>query len=233
MIKTNENRKDNAIAWAATVGIMALLLILLLACSLKTQIPPPPPKNLVYVDIASIGGGGGGGTPDVASKPKPATGQNYATQNAQDAPAVSHSNRTSANQNRQTTPSTPKPDQSSMYRGRGGTGSGGGSGSGIGTGSGSGLGPGEGAGSGGGAGYGTGHRGMLNNIDATVNEEGKVYVEVHIAADGRVIDARIISNAKYKTTITNRNIQQQCVSRAKQAIYKPGKEELRIIVFSS
>lgn len=232
MIKTNENRKDNVIAWCTTIGTMALLLILLLACSLKTQIPPPPPKQMVYVDIAPVGGGGGGGTPQVASNPKPASGQNYATQNAQDAPAVSHSNRTSTNQQTQTTPTQPKPDQSSMYHGRGGTGSGGGQGSGIGSGTGSGLGPGEGAGSGGGVGYGTGHRGMINNIDATVNEEGQVCVEVHIAADGHIIDARVINNSTYKTTITNRNIQQQCVARAKQARYKPGKEELRIIIFS-
>ena len=232
MIKTNENRKDNVIAWCTTIGTMTLLLILLLACSLKTQIPPPPPKQMVYVDISPMGGGGGGGTPQVASNPKPAAGQNYATQNAQDAPAVNHSSRTSTNTQTQTVPSQPKPDQSSMYHGRGGTGSGGGSGSGIGSGTGSGLGPGEGAVSGGGVGYGTGHRGMINNIDATVNEEGQVCVEVHIAADGHVIDARVINNSKHKTTITNRNIQQQCVSRAKQAIYKPGKEELRIIVFS-
>ncbi len=232
MINPNENRKDNVIAWCSTIGAMALLLILLLACSLKTQIPPPPPKQMVYVDIASLGGGGGGGTPEVASKPKPSAGQNYATQNAQDAPAVNHSDRHSTNQQTQTAPSTPKPDQSSMYRGRSGSGSGGGSGSGIGSGSGSGLGPGEGGGSGGGVGYGTGHRGMINNIDATVNEEGQVCVEVHIAADGHIIDARVINNNRYKTTITNRNIQQQCVARAKQAIYKPGKEELRIIIFS-
>ena len=232
MIKTNENRKDNVIAWCTTIGTMTLLLILLLACSLKTQIPPPPPKQMVYVDISPMGGGGGVGTPQVASNPKPAAGQNYATQNAQDAPAVNHSNRTSTNTQTQTVPSQPKPDQSSMYHGRGGTGSGGGQGSGIGSGTGSGLGPGEGAGSGGGVGYGTGHRGMINNIDATVNEEGQVCVEVHIAADGHVIDARVINNSKHKTTITNRNIQQQCVARAKQAIYKPGKEELRIIVFS-
>ena len=231
MMNTNENRKDNTIAWAATIGTMGLLLIFLLACSLKTLIPPPPPKKMVYVDIASVGGGGGGGTPQVASNPKPASGQNYATQNAQEAPAVSHSNRTSTT-NTQTVPTTPKPDQSSMYHGRDGSGSGGGSGSGIGSGTGSGLGPGEGAGSGGGVGYGTGHRGMINNIDATVNEEGQVCVEVHIAADGHVIDARVINNSKHKTTITNRNIQQQCVARAKQALYKPGKEELRIIVFS-
>lgn len=162
--------------------------------------------------------------------PKPASGQNYATQNAQDAPAVSHSNRTSTNQQDQTTPAEPKPDQSSIYHGRGGTGSGGGQGSGRGTSSG--IDSGEGAGSGDGVGYGTGHRGMVNNIDATINEEGQVCVEVHIASDGHVIDARVINNSRYKTTVTNRNIQLQCVARAKQARYKPGKEELRIIIFS-
>lgn len=85
---------------------------------------------------------------------------------------------------------------------------------------------------GGGVGYGTGHRGTINNLDVTLNEAGQVCVEAHIAADGHVIDARIINNSKYKTTITNSNIQQQCVARVKQSIFKPGKEELRIIVFS-
>lgn len=232
MKNTDENRKDKVIAWCITVGTIGLMLILLLACSLKTQVPPPPPKKMVYVDIASIGGGGGGGTPNVASKPKPSSGENLATQNAQDAPAVNHSDRTTTNRNTQPAPSTPKPDQSSMYRGRGGTGSGGGSGSGIGSGTGSGLGPGEGAGSGGGVGYGTGHRGLVQQINTTINEQGQICVEVHVAADGHVIDARVINNAKHKTTITNRNAQQQCVARAKQAVYNPGKEELRIIIFS-
>ena len=231
MINPNENRKDNVIAWCVTISTMALLLILLLACSLKTQIPPPPPKQMVYVDIASLGGGGGGGTPEVASNPKPATGQNYATQNAQDAPAVNHSNRTSTNQQTQTVPSTPKPDQSSMYRGRGGSGSGGGYGSGIGSGTGSGLGPGEGSGSGGGIGYGTGTRGLVHQINTNVTEEGQVCVEVHVMADGTVSEARVINSGNHKTTITNRQIQQQCVQEAKRAKYKPGKEELRIIVF--
>ena len=106
MMNTNENRKDNTIAWATTIGTMGLLLIFLLACSLKSLIPPPPPKNMVYVDIATMGGGGGGGTPEVASNPKPASGQNYATQNAQDAPAVTHTNKTSTN-NAPKTPAAP------------------------------------------------------------------------------------------------------------------------------
>ena len=97
---------------------------------------------------------------------------------------------------------------------------------------GSGHSPGAGSGNGGGIGFGTGgHRGMITNIDATINQEGQVCVEVHIAADGHVIDARVINNSKYKTTVTDRNVQQQCVARAKQILYKPGKEELRIIVF--
>ena len=161
---------------------------------------------------------------DKAATEKPTSKQDYATQNAQDASAVTHSNRTSTTQQPQTTPAQPKPDQSSMYHGKEGSGSG--------SGAGLGFGPGEGAGSGGGVGYGTGHRAMIKNIDATVNEEGQVCVEVHIAADGHVIDARVINNSRHKTTITNRNIQQQCVARAKQALYKPGKEELRIIVFN-
>ena len=154
---------------------------------------------------------------------------NYATQNASAAPAVSHSENTSTTT---TQPAQPKVDQSAMFKGgKGGSGSGGGKGSGIGTGTGSGLGPGEGGGSGGGVGYGTGNRGLVKQINTSVNEEGQVCVEVHVLADGTVSEARVINNSKHKTTIANRTIQQQCVQEAKQAKYKPGKEELRIIVF--
>ena len=114
---------------------------------------------------------------------------------------------------------------SSMYRGRGGTGSG------IGSGTGSGLGPGEGGGHGGGIGYGTGSRGMINTINTTVNAEGQVCVEVHVTAEGNVISARVINTAKFKTTISNSAIQAQCIAQAKQARYKAGKEELRVIIF--
>ena len=120
--------------------------------------------------------------------------------------------------------------QNAMFKdGRGGSGSGGGSG--IGTGTGSGLGPGEGGGSGGGIGYGTGSRGLVKDINTTINEEGQVAVEVHVMADGTVSEARVVNNAKGRTTITNTFIQQQCIREAKKAIYKPGKEELRIILF--
>ncbi len=117
------------------------------------------------------------------------------------------------------------PSQSAIYRGRGGSGSGGGSGEG------SGLGPGTGGGHGGGVGYGTGSRGMINNINTTVNEEGQVCVEVHVSEEGNVISARVINTSKFKTTITNSTIQAQCLAQAKQARYKPGKEELRVIIF--
>ena len=123
------------------------------------------------------------------------------------------------------------PSQSAMYKGRGGTGSGGGLGSGIGSGTGSGLGPGEGGGHGGGIGYGTGTRGMINTINTTVNQEGQVCVEVHVTAEGNVISARVINTAKFRTTISNNAIQAQCIAQAKQARYKPGKEELRVIIF--
>ncbi|MCR4856631.1 MAG: energy transducer TonB [Bacteroidales bacterium] len=117
------------------------------------------------------------------------------------------------------------PSQSAMYRGRGG------SGSGIGSGEGSGLGPGTGGGHGGGIDYGTGSRGMINNINTTVNEEGQVCVEVHVTEEGNVISARVINTSKFKTTITNSTIQAQCLAQAKQARYKPGREELRVIIF--
>ncbi len=67
--------------------------------------------------------------------------------------------------------------------------------------------------------------------DLTVTELGVVYVEVHISTDGTVVDARVVNNSKYPTTITNSRIQAECVAKAKTAKYKPGKEELRIIVF--
>ena len=117
------------------------------------------------------------------------------------------------------------PSQSAMYKGRGGTGSGGGSGTG------SGLGPGEGGGHGGGIGYGTGTRGMINTINTSVNQEGQVCVEVHVTAEGNVISARVINTSKFRTTIFNNAIQAQCIAQAKQARYKAGKEELRVIIF--
>lgn len=234
MSMNDENKKEQKDRmWSGLSSLLsiALIIVLLLTFGLKSQIPPPPPKKTFYVELdAEVGGGGGGGMD--APSPNKVTNTaapNYATQNASAAPAVSHSDKTST---ATTQPAQPKVDQSAMFKGgKGGSGSGGGQGSGIGTGTGSGLGPGEGGGSGGGVGYGTGNRGLVKQINTSVNEEGQVCVEVHVLADGTVSEARVINNSKHKTTIANRTIQQQCVQEAKRAKYKPGKEELRIIVF--
>lgn len=229
--ENKKEQKDRMWSGLSSLLSIALIIVLLLTFGLKSQIPPPPPKKTFYVELdAEVGGGGGGGMD--APSPNKVTNTaapNYATQNASAAPAVSHSENTSTTT---TQPAQPKVDQSAMFKGgKGGSGSGGGQGSGIGTGTGSGLGPGEGGGSGGGVGYGTGNRGLVKQINTSVNEEGQVYVEVHVLADGTVSEARVINNSKHKTTIANRTIQQQCVQEAKRAKYKPGKEELRIIVF--
>ena len=227
----DHNTKDDLIASGSTIAALVLIIVLLLAFGLKSIIPPPPPKKTFYVDIAEYaGGGGGGGTPDpTPSTSRQPSGQTYATQNAQSAPSVAQSDKPSTTNNTQ----APKSDPNAEYRSRGrsGSGSGGGSGSGIGSGTGSGLGPGEGGGHGGGIGYGTGTRGMINTINTTVNEEGQVCVEVHVTAEGNVISARVINTAKFKTTISNSAIQAQCIEQAKQARYKAGKEELRVIIF--
>ncbi len=233
MSMNDENKmeqKDRMWSGLSSLLSIALIIVLLLTFGLKSQIPPPPPKKTFYVELdAEVGGGGGGGMD--APSPNKVTNTaapNYATQNASAAPAVSHSENTSTTT---TQPAQPKVDQSAMFKGgKGGSGSGGGQGSGIGTGEGSGLGPGQGSGSGGGVGYGTGYR-KRSDINTRVSEEGQVCVEVHVLADGTVSEARVVNNKEHKTTITNRQIQQQCVQEAKRAKYNPGKEELRIIVF--
>lgn len=83
----------------------------------------------------------------------------------------------------------------------------------------------------GGVAYGTGNRGYIYMPDLTVSETGQIYVEVHVDTEGNVIEARVINNSKYPTTITNPRIQADCVSKAKTAKYRKGNEELRIIVF--
>ena len=230
--ENKKEQKDRMWSGLSSVVSIALIIVLLLTFGLKSQIPPPPPKKTFYVELdAEVGGGGGGGM-DAPSPNKVmnTAAPNYATQNAQQAPSVAHSDKTSTT----TQPAQPKVDQSAIFKGgKGGSGSGGGQGSGIGTGTGSGLGPGEGSGSGGGIGYGTGSRGLVHQINTNVTEEGQVCVEVHVMADGTVSEARVVNTTKNKTTITNREIQKQCVQEAKRAKYKPGKEELRIIVFHS
>jgi len=132
------------------------------------------------------------------------------------------------------TPATvaePSPNPNAAYRPGMGGGKGGGTGTGTGTGKGSGFGEGEGSGNGGGIGYGVGNRGYTYMPELNVSEPGTVYVEVHVDEAGVVVDARVITSRKYPTTITDSRVQAQCVAKAKTAKYRPGKEELRIIVF--
>ena len=117
----------------------------------------------------------------------------------------------------------PKPNMDDAYRKGGGTGSGSGNGS---------VGPGTGSGYGSGIEYGTGNRGYTHMPDFTIPITGQVYVEVHVDTEGNVVEARVINNSKYPTTITNPQILADCVASAKTAKYRPGKEELRIIVFN-
>jgi hypothetical protein len=102
-----------------------------------------------------------------------------------------------------------------------------------GTDAGTGLGSGEGAGDGSerGIGYGSGNRAYVNIPDVNISENGVIYVEVHVTAQGNVVNARILSTPKHPTNITNAKILEDCLTRARSAKYVTGKEELRIIVF--
>ena len=110
-----DNRKDNILPSIVTLVTMALIVVLLLVSSLKSLIPPPPPKKMFYVELdAAIGGGGGGGAdvPTKTSHAKPSA-PNYATQNAVDAPATSHS--TNTNPHADPAPTTPTVNQNAMF----------------------------------------------------------------------------------------------------------------------
>lgn len=223
-----KEQKNKWISSGVTTASMTILLLLLFMLGLKYEVPPPPPKKAILIELSAGGGGGGGATQANNSPQRTVSGENIATQNAVDVPSLNSTPKTNENPIQ-----TPKVDERSMYKGgRGGTGSGGGEGSGTGPGKGSGFGPGEGGGSGGNIGYGTGPRGYtyMPNLEIE-NENGVVYVEVHVNEAGNVLEARIISNSKFPTTITNSKIQADCVARAKTAKFKKGKEEFRIIIF--
>ncbi|MDR1113119.1 MAG: hypothetical protein LBL18_05115 [Bacteroidales bacterium] len=224
-----DEQKNKIISASVTTVVMAALLLICLFCGLTWEVPPPQPKRALLIELSTMGGGGGGGMEAAHNRTRHG-GEQIATQEWEDSPAV-NSNPNATRRRPENAIPEPQPDPNAVYRpGRGG-GSGGGSGTGTGSGSGSGIGPGSGSGSGGGIGYGTGSRGYTYMPDLTVREHGEVYVEVRITADGTVSEARVITNARYPTTITSYTIQQQCVEKAKTAKYKPGKEELRIIVF--
>jgi len=225
--------KNKMISSIVTTAVMALLFLMLYILGLYAQVPPPEPIKTILIEITSGGGGGGGSEMPKAAKSTLSDAPNLATQEVEEAPVVVSNPKPAKTQNDNMAASEPKPDPGAAYRPGKGGGSGGGTGTGTGTGAGMGLGSGEGAGegSGRGIGYGSGNRNYVNIPDVNINENGVVYVEVHVTAKGNVINARIISTTKYPTTITNAKIQQECLARALSAKYVAGKEELRIIVF--
>lgn len=227
----SKETQDNLSAGGISVAAMVLIIVLLMSFGLKSMIPPPPPKKTFYVELdAEVGGGGGGGMDaPTPQKVKSTAAPNYATQNAQQAPSVAHSEKTSTTTPQ---PAQPKVDQSAVYKGgKGGSGSGGGKGPGIGTGTGWGNGPGEGGGSGGAYGEGTGYRGMTSRPSLVINEEhGTVCIEVFIEEDGTVSKAVLVPA---KSSITKSSIQEACLQKAKQIKYNKGKKERRYVVFGT
>lgn len=222
-----KEKKNRTISASVTVISMAVLLLSLFFLRLKSETPPPPPKKAILIELSSVGGGGGGGYEQpTTTKTSARDAKNTATQNATDAPSVRRGTAT-----QEAAPKTPTLNERAVFRGGRGGGAGGGEGTGTGSGRGSGFGPGEGSGSGGGIGYGTGTRGYTHMPNLEVYEDGTVYVEVHVTADGNVIGAKVLYGNKYPTTITNKEILESCIAKAKTAKYKPGKEEFRVIVF--
>ncbi len=232
---TSEEKKAKIISGTVTLAVLLIAFVFMAFCGLKYEYPPPAAKKVILVEmmIESGGGGGGGNMNNNSRQPARSSAENLLTQPDVNLPSIPTSvKRTETTSDNSADIVDPRPNPNAVYRPGMGGGSGGGSGTGSGTGFGSGLGAGEGSGSGGKIGYGTGNRSYTYMPDLTVNEVGKVYVEVHVAATGTVLDARVINNRQYPTTITNSRIQAECVRKAKTARYKPGKEELRVIVFS-
>ena len=227
----DQEKKNKIISAGVTAITMLLLMVFMICCGFTEMVPPPPAKKSIMIELTSGGGGGGGVQAPQKTQHSSSSTEQVATQNAEEAPVINNPTKPQPKADNTPAVQEPKPDPNATYRpGRGG-GSGGGSGTGTGSGNGSGLGPGDGGGSGGGIGYGTGNRGYTYMPDLTVSETGTVYVEVHVDVNGNVLEARVINNSKYPTTITNSRIQADCVAKAKTAKYKKGKEELRIIVF--
>ena len=226
-------KKNKIISSVITTLMMMLVFLMLYFFGLYSQVPPPEARQLILIEFTSGGGGGGSAMPKSArniSNDAP----NLATQETEEAPVITSNPKPTPSQNENTVATEAKQETGATYKGGGkGGGTGGGTGTGTGTGAGMGLGSGEGAGggSGKGIGYGSGNRGYVNIPDVNINEDGVVYVEVHVTEQGNVINARILSTPKYPTNITNAKIQQECLARALSAKYVTGKEELRIIVF--
>lgn len=210
------------------------MLIIMNFFGLYYQVPPPPAKKVLLIEMnMEVGGGGGGGNESPNHlKVAGGTAENYLTSSDISLPSIPVSLKKSISEdNTPATVASPTPNTNAAYRPGMGGGKGGGTGTGTGTGKGSGFGEGDGSGNGGGIGYGVGNRGYTYMPELNVTEPGTVYVEVHVDESGVVVDARVITSRKYPTTITDSRVQAQCVAKAKTAKYRPGKEELRIIVF--
>ena len=212
---------------------MSFLLFVLYFFGMYSQIPPALPKQMILIELTSGGGGGGGSDMPKSAKQHASNAPNMATQDTEEAPVVASNPKSEKIKDENSIVSEPKPDPGAAYRPGKGGGAGGGTGTGTGTGAGMGTGSGEGAGagSGKGIGYGSGNRAYVNIPDVNISENGVVYVEVHVTEKGNVINARILSTPKYPTNITNAKILEDCLTRAFNAKYITGKEELRIIVF--
>lgn len=240
---TREERKNKIISAIITSIIMGLMFLLFAFLGLSYQIPPPEARKVLMVELTmeSGGGGGGGGNMESYSVGIPqGAAENIVTQPDIELPAIPTSSvktteQTTSVVSSQVVQEQPKTNPNALFRpgmgGGSGTGTGTGTGSGFGAGSGSGSGGGSGSGHGGGIGYGTANRGHIYMPELTVDEVGKVYVEVLVEADGSVADARILNNSQYPTTITNSNILNNCIRKAKTAKYRPGKTEFRVIIF--
>ena len=226
-------RKNKIISSFVTTLVMVLVFVLLYVLGLYSQVPPPPARDFILLEFTSGGGGGGGSDMPKTAQNVSSDAPDLATQETEEAPVVVSNPKPTPSQNEHAVVTETKPEPGATYKGGTGGGTGGGKGTGTGTGAGMGLGSGEGAGegSGKGIGYGSGNRGYVNIPDVNINEAGVVYVEVHVTAQGNVINARILSSQKYPTNITSEKIRQECLARALAARYVTGKEELRVIVF--
>ena len=227
-------KKNKIISSVVTALMMLLVFLISYFFGLYSQVPPPEARQLILIEFAPGGGGGGGSDMPKTTKNAANDAPNLATQETEEAPVIITNPKPTKTQSDNPVVAEAKPEPGAIYKGGGkGGGTGGGTGTGTGTGLGTGEGSGEGSGkgSGKGIGYGSGNRGYVNIPDVNINEAGVVYVEVHVTAEGNVINARILSTPKYPTNITNAKIQQECLARALSAKYITGKEELRIIVF--
>ena len=229
-------RKNQIISSFVTALIMMLVFIMLYVFGLYSQVPPPSARDFILLEFTSGGGGGGGSNMPKSAQSASSEASNLATQETEEAPVVASNPKPTPSQNENAVVAEAKPEPGATYRKGTGGGTGGGTGTGKGPGDGMGLGSGEGSGKGGGKGggigYGTGGRPYVNIPDVNINEPGAVvYVEVHVTAEGHVINATILQTPKYPTNVTSEKIRKECLARALAARYAPGKEELRIITF--